>query len=70
MIVTDSKPQLLVHVVLGACEYAIVKTKCMPRVGSPGQPVAEKVLLGLTIMSPGGEIDTSPMLLIQTSSVD
>ena len=47
-----------------------LKQNACQGVGSPGQPEADKVLLGWTIMSPGGEIDTSPMLLIQTSSVD
>ena len=50
---TDRKPQLPVHVVLGASEYAMIKTQCAQRVGLPGQPVAEKTLLGWTIMSPG-----------------
>ena len=47
---TDRKPQLPVHVVLGASEYARIKTQCAQRVGLPGQPVAEKTLLGWTIM--------------------
>ena len=45
MIETDSKPQLPVHVVFGASEYAMIKTKCAPRVGSPGQSMVEKMLL-------------------------
>ena len=51
----DVKPHLAVHVVLGASEYAAIKMKTAPRIGSPGQPIAEKTLLGWTIMSPGRE---------------
>lgn len=33
-------------VVLGASEYTIIMTKTPPRVGQPGQPGAEKTLMG------------------------
>jgi hypothetical protein len=42
----DVNPHLPVHIVLGAIEYAAIKTKAAPRIGSPGQPIAEKTLLG------------------------
>ena len=58
------------HVVLGASEYARIKTKCGQKVGLPGEPVAEKTALGWTIMSHGRETDSSKMLLTQTSTVD
>ena len=66
----DVNPHLPVHVVLGASEYAAIKTKTAPRVGSPGQPVAERTLLGWTIMSPGREVDTAPLLLTSSKSID
>ena len=66
----DVNPHLPVHVVLGASEYAAIKTKTAPRIGSPGQPIAEKTLLGWTIMSPGREVDTAPLLLTSSTSVD
>jgi hypothetical protein len=66
----DVKPHLAVHVVLGASDYAAIKTKTAPRIGSPGQPIAEKTLLGWTIMSPGREVDTAPLLLTSSTSVD
>ena len=42
----DVNPQLPVHVVHGASEYAAIKTKTIPRIGQPGQPVGEKPYLG------------------------
>ena len=67
---TDPKPQLPIHVVLGASEYAIIKTKTPPRVGKPGQPVAEKTIMGWTLMSPGQEEAFNPLLLTQSTSTD
>ena len=67
---SDCKPQLPVHVVLGASEYAAIKTRTSPRVGTPGQPVAEKTLLGWTLMSPGREEVSSKLLLTQSTSTD
>ena len=43
MVDNDKKDKLPIHVVLGACDYARIKTKCAQRVGTPpGDPVAEK----------------------------
>ncbi|XP_068680119.1 uncharacterized protein [Montipora foliosa] len=66
----DPKPHLPVHVILGARDYAAIKTSERPRVGFPGEPVAEKTKLGWTIMSPGTEIDHTNMLLTRTSHAD
>ena len=66
----DPKSYLPVHLILGASDYAAIKTSERPRVGLPGEPVAEKTKLGWTIMSPGTEIDHTNMLLTQTSHVD
>ena len=67
----DQKERLPVHIILGASDYAKLKTDRPPKVGESGQPVAELTRLGWTIMSPGKEaIDTSNMLLTQTSQVD
>ena len=70
MIDADPKPHLPVHLILGASEYAAIKTTERPRVGRPSEPVAEKTKLGSTIMSPGPEIDHTNMLLTQTSHED
>ena len=69
MIDNDEKAQP-VHVVLGASEYARIKTKSEQKVGLPGEPATEKIAFGWTIMSPGKETDSSKMLLTQTSPVD
>ena len=66
----DTKPQLPIHLVLGASEYARIKTSTSPKIALSGQPVAEKTTLGWTIMSPGLENETSTTLLTQASSVD
>lgn len=66
----DTRPQIPIHVVLRASEYATIKTSNAQRVGKPGQPVAEKTLLGWTLMSPGREDVGNPMLLTQSALVD
>ena len=66
----DAKPLLPVHLVLGASEYAKIKTETLPKIGLSGQPVAEKTALGWTIMLPGHEDRLNPMLLTQSTSVD
>ena len=67
----DQKERLPVHIILGASHYAKLKTDQPPRVGQPGQPVAELTRFGWTIMSPGKEsCNITNMLLNQTSQVD
>ena len=66
----DNRPQIPIHVVLGASEYATIKTTTSQKVWSPGQPVAEKTLLGWTVMSPGREESESPILLTQSATMD
>ena len=67
----DTKDKLPVHIILSASEFAKLKTEKPPRIGLPGQPVAELTRYGWTIMSPGKEpVDVSSMLLAQTSQAD
>ena len=66
----DPKPFLPVHLILGASDYAAIKTAEPARVGELGEPVAEKTKFGWTLMSPGKELDHSKMLLTQTSYTD
>ena len=66
----ESKDILPVHLTLGASDYAKIKTETAPRVGALGEPIGEKTKLGWTIMSPGKEVDLSPMFFTQISHVD
>ena len=54
----SEKPMLPIHLILGTNEYAKIKTGTRPRIGRPGEPVAEYTRLGWTIMSPGKELET------------
>ena len=64
------KQKLPVHLVLGASEYAKIKKDRAPRVGRPGEPVAELTSFGWTIMSPGEEAGGTRSLLTQTTQTD
>ena len=66
----DTKQELPVHVILGASEYAKLKTSSVPRVGKPGEPIAELTYFGWTIMSPGAETNLSSVYLTRSSSTD
>jgi len=68
----DFKDILLVHLILGASDYAKIKTKTAPRVGARGEPTGEKTNLGWTIIiiSFGKEVDLSPMVFTQISHLD
>ena len=53
----DEKPELPVHLILGASEYARIKTETKPKIAQPSEPVAELTKFGWTILSPGKETD-------------
>ena len=42
----SEKPMLPIHLILGTNEYAKIKTGTRPRIGRPGEPVAEYTMLG------------------------
>ena len=65
----DTKPYLPVHVILGAGEFAKIKTGTRPRVGNQGDPVAEHTKLGWFMLSPGEESVATRVLLTQTSHI-
>ena len=65
----DKKEELPVHVVIGASEFAKIKTNEPARVGKIGEPVAELTKLGWMVMSPGSEMETK-MYLTQNTSED
>ena len=66
----DDKPKLPVHIILGMSNYAKIRTETRPKIGGPGEPVAELTKFGWTIMLPGKEVDISSMLLTQTAAAD
>ena len=51
----DKKSHLPVHLILGAGEYAKLRTESAPKIGEPGEPVAELSKFGWITMSPGNE---------------
>ena len=66
----DTKEFLPVRLILGVCDYTKIKTETAPLIGAANEPIAEKTKFGWTIISPGKEVDLSPMFLTQTSTVD
>ena len=51
--------RLPVHIILGANEYAQIRTRTQPRVGRRGEPVAELTRFGWALMAPGKEAEVS-----------
>ena len=37
----DDKEEVRVHLILGTNEYAQIKTEATPKIGTPGEPIAE-----------------------------
>ena len=66
----DNKNIMPVNLILGTSDYARIKTETAPRIGALNEPIAEKTKLGWTIISPGKEVDLTPMFMTQTSSLD
>ena len=67
---TDTKAELPIHLISGASEYIRIKVQEMPRVGQPGEPIAELTRLGWVLMSPGKEVELSKLMIIKTSTDD
>ena len=57
----DLKRELPVHLILGTREYARIKTETTPKMGKPGEPIAELTRFGWTLLSPGSEPDLTKM---------
>ncbi|CAB4034757.1 Tumor necrosis factor receptor superfamily member 19 [Paramuricea clavata] len=66
----DDKDILPVYILLGANDYAKVRTSENLRVGRIGEPVAEHTKFGWSIMSPGAEQETSLGCLAVNSIAD
>ncbi|KAK3700056.1 hypothetical protein QZH41_004347 [Actinostola sp. cb2023] len=67
---TSVKPELPIHVILGANEYTKIKMAGYQRAGKMGEPVAEQTRFGWTIMTTGAEADLESMFLTQTAIGD
>jgi len=66
----DTKKMLPVHIILGANDFAKIRTGERLRVGRRGDHVAEFSRFGWTIMSPGVDSGLSPALLAVNSNAD
>ena len=66
----DTKAELSIHIILGASDYAKIKTENKPKIGRPGESVVKLSQFGWTIMSPGKEVDLSNTFLTQTAVTD
>eukprot|EP00794_Sanderia_malayensis_P007573 gene7573-biopygen6100 len=67
---SDKKSILPVHLILGANEYSRIKTDEKPKIGTPGEPIAEVTKFGWTIMSPGSESKLGNVYLTRSSNED
>ena len=67
---TYEKEELPIHLILGASDYAKIKTPSQPRVGQTREPVWEFTKIGWTIMSTGTDDDFTKMLFTKTSMHD
>ncbi|CAB4021652.1 Hypothetical predicted protein, partial [Paramuricea clavata] len=64
-----TKERLPVHVILGANEYAKIRTSQV-RIGRQGEPVAELTRYGWALMSPGADTDPSVGCLAVNTALD
>ena len=62
--------RLPVHIILGASEYAQIRTRAQPRVGRRGELVAEFTHFGWALMAPGIEADLSAAFLAVDAGSD
>ena len=66
----DTKAELPIYIILGARDYAKIKTENKRKIGRPGESVAKLTQFGWTIMSPGKEVDRSNTFLMQMATTD
>jgi len=51
----DKRPELPIHLILGASRYSRIQTDTKPRIGKAGDPIAELTSLPWTMTSAGKE---------------
>ena len=56
--------------IIGASDFAIIKTPSKPRIGNPGEPVAELTSFGWALISPGHEANSTKVFLTNSSKVE
>ena len=66
----DTKPEVPIHVILGASDYVKIKMQKCPSVGKVNEPIAEQTKIGWVIMSPGRGSDLVSSLYTRTSVSD
>ena len=66
----DTKDELPVHLILAASEISKIETEFRPRVGKPGEPIAELTKFGWLILSPGVETESCNLNYARTSTED
>ena len=66
----DNKNIMPVNLILGASDYARIKTETATRIGALNKPVSEKTKLRWTIISAGKEVDLTLMFMTQTSILE
>ena len=52
---SDIKPELPMHVILGASDYVKIKMQKCSRVSKMNEPIAEQTKIGWVVMSSGRE---------------
>ena len=66
----DEKDSPPIHLIIGASEYAKIKTTTKPRKGKAGEPIGKLTKSGWAIISPGSEIETGNLLFARSSRTD
>ena len=66
----DQKPELPVHVILGASEYAKIKTDAKAKIEKLGEPVGEHTRSGWTLISSGADANAGHMFFTKGTLAD
>ena len=67
---SDTKPEILVHIILGVSDYTRIKTPETPRVDLIGELIAELMKFGWVFVSPEFNSKMTNILFSKTSQYD